>query len=101
MSVVPSPQKLYKLRFEKPSLEARRLIWRELMPEITQDVALQLAEGYSFSGGQIENVARKSAIASILGGHEPSLAEICSFCEEETLGAPAGKPIGFHQGLRV
>lgn len=71
------------------------------MPEITQDVALQLAEGYSFSGGQIENVARKSAIASILGGHEPSLAEICSFCEEETLGAPAGKPIGFHQGLRV
>ena len=92
---------LYKLRFEKPSLEARSLIWRELMPEITQDVALQLAEGYSFSGGQIENVARKSAIASILGGHEPSLAEIRSFCEEETLGAPAGKPIGFRQGVRV
>ena len=91
---------LYKLRFEKPSLEARSMIWREMMPGMTKDAALQLAEGYSFSGGQIENVARKSAIASILGGKEPSLAEIRSFCEEETLGDLDKKPIGFRQSLQ-
>ena len=92
---------LYKLRFEKPSLEARNMIWRELMPGMTQDVALQLAERYSFSGGQIENVARKSAIASILEGHEPSLEVIRSFCDEESLGSSSKNPIGFRQSVRA
>jgi SpoVK/Ycf46/Vps4 family AAA+-type ATPase len=87
---------LYKIRFEKPSLQASASIWRNMIPQLTQSQAEELAGSYSFSGGQIENVARKNAINAILSEQEPDFGQIRSFCAEENIdNAPQRKRIGF------
>ena len=87
---------LYKVHFDKPSVEARTAIWRSMIPELSEAEAIQLATDFDFSGGQIENVARKRAIADILETTEPDYAAIRSYCEEETLtGNELKRKIGF------
>ena len=87
---------LYKLRFDKPSAETRSRIWQSMLPELSETEALQLSSEYDFSGGQIENVARKKAVNDILGEKTTTFTDIRSFCEEETLAGNASKrKIGF------
>ena len=88
---------LYKVKFEKPSLEAKEKIWGSLLPSLSQGEARELASIYDFSGGQIENISRKKVVQSIIDGREPDFEEIKSFCSEELLdGRPRiGKRIGF------
>ena len=61
---------LYKIKFEKPTVEARVLIWRTMIPDLSEMDAKTLAAKYDFSGGQIENIARHYTIDSILHGRE-------------------------------
>lgn len=87
---------LYKVRFDKPSVDARTAIWRSMIPELSEAEASQLASDFDFSGGQIENVYRKRAIAAILETTEPDYAAIRAYCEEETLtGSESKRKIGF------
>lgn len=87
---------LYKVHFGKPSVEARTAIWRSMIPELSEDEAKQLAIDFDFSGGQIENVSRKRAIAAILETVEPGYTDIRSYCDEETLtGSESKRKIGF------
>lgn len=86
---------LYKIRFEKPTTEARQHIWHEMIPELTADETISLAKSYDFSGGQIENIARKFAINCILHGDNDSrLDTIHSYCKTENIDAKTNK-IGF------
>ena len=87
---------LYKVRFEKPSIEARSRIWQSMLPELSDAEAVQLAKDYAFSGGQIENISRKKTIRSLLDGREPSFADIRDFCSEELIEKGCEKrKIGF------
>lgn len=87
---------LYKVLFAKPSIEARTSIWRSMIPELTATEARLLAAEFDFSGGQIENVSRKRAIASIIGSKEPDFVAIRTYCEEENIsGAGHTRRIGF------
>lgn len=87
---------LYKVLFAKPSIEARTSIWRSMIPELTATEARLLAAEFDFSGGQIENVSRKRAIASIIGSKEPDFVAIRTYCEEENIsGAGHIRRIGF------
>jgi len=55
-----------------------------------------LAERYDFSGGQIENIARKRTVEMILRGVEPTMEELDEFCRNEQLGNRAKRRrIGF------
>jgi hypothetical protein len=76
---------LYKIRFEKPSAEAKSRIWKSMMPELSENEAIQLAKNYDFSGGQIENITRKKTVKALISGAEPTFAEIMEYCDEETL----------------
>ena len=87
---------LYKVRFDKPSTETRSKIWQSMLPELSETEALQLSRDFNFSGGQIENVARKKAVNDILSETETTYSDIRSFCEEETLAHSVSKrKIGF------
>ncbi len=57
---------LYKIEFPKPTAAESCRIWHSLLPELTEDEALALAHDYAFSGGQIENIARKHIVDTIL-----------------------------------
>ncbi len=88
---------LYKIRFEKPDKEVREKIWQMMIPELTKSDAAVLAESYEFSGGQIENIARKHAINSVLYGEEESpLNSLLQDCANEKLSNnDARSKVGF------
>jgi hypothetical protein len=85
---------LYKIHFEKPSHAARISIWQSLIPTLHESDAAKLAKRFDFSGGQIENIARKRTVDSILNGEDPNLDLMINYCDEERLGK-ADTHIGF------
>ena len=87
---------LYKIRFEKPSAEARALIWKQMIPELSEEEAERLAREFDFSGGQIENIARKKTVKALISGAKPSFEDILEYCSEENIEAsPQRRKIGF------
>ena len=88
---------LYKVKFNKPELGPKTKIWKYMIPDLSEEQARELAEGFNFSGGQIENISRKKMIKSILDGSEPDFAEIKSYCGEELIEGKGGevRKIGF------
>ena len=55
---------------------------------------MQLASLYDFSGGEIDNVVRKSTMMEIIDGKTPSFESILRLCSEEKINQPYRK-IGF------
>ena len=88
---------LYKIRFDKPDATVRGKIWQQMIPELNASDAAILAEHFDFSGGQIENVARKHAINSILYGTADEMLPVLeSYCRSEQLSnGITRKKIGF------
>ena len=87
---------LYKIKFVKPSLEARMQIWRAMLPELQDSIIKALAEKYDFSGGQIENVSRHYAIDTVLHGEcADSLEKLIAHCDGERLEQAECRKIGF------
>ena len=89
---------LYKIKFIKPSLEARMSIWHEMLPSLSDSDISALAKKYDFSGGQIENIARHYAIDGILHGEDSiSLETLMAHCDNECLGQRGIGKIGFRK----
>lgn len=89
---------LYKIEFERPSIEAKSRIWSSMIPCLDRKTAASLARQYDFSGGQIENIARKRTIELILHGKEPSLEQLNDYCRAEIICDGQNQPrcrIGF------
>ena len=88
---------LYKIRFEKPDASVRSLIWKQMIPELSPADATTLATAFGFSGGQIENIARKHAIHAVLHGEPESLLRtLQDYCATEKLDSKSVvKRIGF------
>jgi hypothetical protein len=86
---------LYKIEFEKPKLDARKAIWQTLIPDLSPKDIEALAAQFDFSGGQIENIARRRTVASILSGSFPSLDKLINYCKEELTENAKTKRIGF------
>ena len=87
---------LYKIKFEKPTEEARAHIWQSMIPELSEQNVHTLASKFDFSGGQIENIARHYAIDTILHGHsEDVLPMLIRHCDNERLDQRDTHRIGF------
>ena len=87
---------LYKIKFDKPTEEARAHIWHEMIPDLSELDVHTLASKYDFSGGQIENIARHYAIDTILHGQsEDALPMLIRHCDNERLDEKSVKKIGF------
>ena len=87
---------LYKIKFEKPTVEARASIWHAMIPDLRDLDIHTLASKYDFSGGQIENIARHYAIDAILHGqNEDVLPMLIRHCDNERLEGTRSTKIGF------
>ena len=87
---------LYKIKFVKPTIEARMCMWQEMIPVLKEEETRILANKYDFSGGQIENIARHYTIGNILhGDSENVIEELSSYCDSERLNAKETRKIGF------
>jgi hypothetical protein len=89
---------LFKIEFGKPSAEAKKMIWHTMLPDLTETDAAQLATSFNFSGGQIENIARKYTIDTILNNAKPTIETINSYCKTEFLNKEDEvRKIGFNR----
>ena len=87
---------LYKIRFDKPTLEARAKIWQTMLSGISDDDAQALASLFDLSGGEIENIARKHSVNAILSGREAiDIQEIITTCKQERISQNNRPKIGF------
>jgi hypothetical protein len=74
----------YKIRFDKPSKDARMAIWKSMIGDLNDEQACELASNYDFSGGQIENIARRMVVSNIMLGHKGiDMNVIRKACEAE------------------
>ena len=64
-----------------------------MLRSISNEDARLLAERYDFSGGQIENVARKRAVNYVLYGKNATLDEIEHYCKSELLDKNNGRAV--------
>lgn len=85
---------LYKIRFDKPSFQVRKKIWREKIPELSEKQIVQLSENYHLSGGQINNVSKKYLLENILNEEELNWQVLNELCELEFLDNQTQK-VGF------
>ena len=85
------------LKFDKPDAAVRQKIWQQMIPELTDGDAGKLAAAFDFSGGQIENIARKHNINMVLYGEQNNLLEtLVGYCETEKLDSKREyRQIGF------
>ena len=87
---------LYKIEFGRPNTDAKQAIWQSMIPSLKPEEARELALAYEFSGGQIENVARKLMVDTILTGVEADVQELKQYCDEEVITTTEKrKKIGF------
>ena len=88
---------LYKIKFEKPTVEARMNMWHEMIPTLKEEDSRVLASKYDFSGGQIENIARHYTIGKILHGCPDNIVqELSAYCDSERLENAKARKIGFN-----
>jgi signal recognition particle GTPase len=86
---------LFKVKFENPSTINAAKIWRNKLSNLSAKEALQLASQFSYSGGEMENIARKSVLDEIVFGTKPNFERIISFCENEKWSEKTKNSIGF------
>lgn len=87
---------LYKIKFPVPSVNTRSQIWKSMIPELSESESLIMATKYDFSGGQIENIARRYAIDNVLHGASSNRIErLCSYSDGERIDNSSNRKIGF------
>ena len=91
---------LFKIKFEKPSFEARKSIWLSKIPSLSDEDARALADAFTFTGGEIDNIVRKATIVEVLNGSEPSLHELKRLCREEKMHGNTAR-IGFLNSSQI
>jgi len=87
---------LFKIRFDKPTLEAKQNIWMDKIPVLLLHQAKELARNYEFSGGEIENIVRKAMMREVIAGESPTIAVLHEYCREEKIAKNDHHPrVGF------
>lgn len=87
---------LYKIRFDKPTVNARTEIWKAMLKGLSDEDAKTLASQFDLSGGEIENIARKHSVNAILSGNDAiDIQELISSCRHEKITKDNRPRIGF------
>lgn len=86
---------LFKIRFDKPTIEAKTSIWTNKLPDLSAEDAHTLASNYDFSGGQIDNITRKALMQEIIKGEKPTLNNLVTICSEENISRNSHRKIGY------
>ena len=86
---------LFKIYFGKPDTEAKRAIWQSKLDWLSDEDAKRLADRHDLSGGEIDNIVRKSFMEEVLHGQRPTFDTLDQWCKSEKLEQKKGGTIGF------
>ncbi len=86
---------IYKIEFKKPTVEAKCSIWKSMIPSLDESVVNMVSQKYDFSGGEIENIARKYSVEYVLTGKHADIKTLTEICDNEQLNKNKHIRIGF------
>ena len=86
---------LFKVQFGQPNTAAKKAIWKSKISWLTEEDCDRLAAKYDLSGGEIDNIVRKSMMEEVLNGTRPEVAMLEAWCRGEKLTRKGGNAIGF------
>ncbi len=86
---------LFKIKFDKPTTEAKRNIWKNKLPNLDDEACAKLASKFDFSGGEIDNIVRKFTMKEILEDSVPTYESIENICLNERLNKKSRITVGF------
>ena len=86
---------LFKIEFHKPIVSVKAKIWESKLTNMNPDDYELLAGSFDFTGGQIENIVRKSEMHEVMNGVSVNINDIIGFCNTENLSKKNGIKIGF------
>jgi ATPases of the AAA+ class len=86
---------LFKVKFGQPNTAAKKAIWKSKLSWLKDEDCDRLAAKYDLSGGEIDNIVRKSMMEEVLNGTRPDVAMLEAWCRGEKLTRKGGNAIGF------
>ena len=89
---------LYKVKFTAPTDEMRESIWKDKLPDLSEDLVKYINDRFKLTGGQIDNVAKKVEVSRLLDPNTSITSEYLTLLAEEEVSLRSGKhrrPIGF------
>ena len=89
---------LYKVKFTAPTDEMRASIWKDKLPDLSEDLVNYINDRFKLTGGQIDNVAKKVEVSRLLDPNTSITSEYLTLLAEEEVSLRSGKhrrPIGF------
>ena len=89
---------LYKVKFTAPTDEMRASIWKDKLPDMSEDLVSYVNDRFKLTGGQIDNVAKKVEVSRLLDPNTSITSEYLTLLAEEEVSLRSGKhrrPIGF------
>lgn len=86
---------LFKIKYEKPSIESRSKIWMNKLDSLSDSDAVALAKQFDFSGGEIDNIVRKCEMNEIISGVRPDYEKLVDLCNHERLEKEGERRMGF------
>lgn len=86
---------LFKIKFDKPTIEAKRNIWKSKLPALSDDDCDRLATKFDYTGGEIDNVVRKFTMKEILEDAKADYQTIADLCADEKLNRQTRATVGY------
>ncbi len=86
---------LFKIKFGKPTCDAKKSIWKSKLDWLSDTDCQQLASRYEMSGGEIDNIVRKTMMEEVLNGKRPSMEDLEAWCRGEKISKDKSNTIGF------
>ena len=88
---------LFKVKFGQPDKAAKKAIWKSKISWLPEEDCGKLAAQFDLSGGEIDNIVRKSFMEEVLTGNRPTLEMLEAWCKGEKLHAGKAAAIGFNK----
>lgn len=85
---------LFKVKIDQPNVENAKKIWKNKLQFITENEAHFLAENFPFSGGEMQNIARKALLNAVIYNQPIEFDQIVEYCQNEKWQSNK-KAIGF------
>ena len=86
---------LFKIRFDRPDNESKQAIWKSKLEWLPDSDCKFLASNFNLTGGEIDNIVRKTIMEEILKGKRPDIEKITEWCKEEKVKGDSFNTIGY------
>jgi AAA+ superfamily predicted ATPase len=86
---------LFKIELQKPNISVKSKIWKSKLQDLSSSDCRMLADSFDFSGGQIDNIVRKTEMHEVINCNSIQLNNIIEFCEAEEMSKCNSVKIGY------